>query len=319
VRSYGYHHHLDSGARGVQTGPVPDAEASATRRKELGAFLRARREKVTPQQAGLPGSGRRRTPGLRREEVAQLAGIGTTWYTWLEQGRATGVSDQVLDAVARVLRMTAAERRHLAVLSGRAPAKRTPLMEVRPENTALLEQLLPFPAAVQTDAYDLIAANRTYRHLFRDLDALPVEDRNCAWLLFTDPGWRGALPDEDEVLPDIVARLRGRHAEHRGRGRVDELVTRLRGTSEDFARLWERGDVADDRSRLRRYHSPRAGLLTVHFQSLWLDPDRGSRIVVMVPADDLTRERLVRLAAAVAEDPAWTAPLAAADGASLVG
>ncbi|GAB4095012.1 hypothetical protein GCM10028787_04870 [Brachybacterium horti] len=116
-----------------------------------------------------------------------------------------------------------------------------------------------------------------------------------------------------------MARLRGRHAEHRGRGRVDELVTRLQGTSEDFARLWERGDVADDRSRLRRYRSPRAGLLTVHFQSLWLDPDRGSRIVVMVPADDLTRERLVRLAAAVAEDPAWTAPLAVADGASLVG
>lgn len=299
--------------------PSPSTPAAA-RRKELGSFLRARREKVTPAQAGLPDLGRRRTPGLRREEVAQLAGIGTTWYTWLEQGRASGVSDQVLDAVARVLRMTAAERRHLAVLAGRAPVKCAPLLEVRPEHTALLEQLLPFPAAVQSDTYDLVASNRSYRYLFGDLDALPPEDRNCAWLLFTHPAWRGALPAEDEVLPDIVARLRVRHAEHRGRGRIDELVTRLQGASKDFARLWERGDVADDRSRLRRYDSPRAGLLTVHFQSLWLDVDRGARMVVMVPADDLTRERITRLAAQVAEEPAWTvAPDAAAESAALVG
>ena len=147
-------------------------ESSAERRKQLGAFLRARRERVTPEQVGLPPLGRRRTPGLRREEVAQLSGIGTTWYTWLEQGRATGVSDQVLEAVARVLRMTEAERNHLFVLADRAPSKAAPLMALRPEHTALLEQLLPFPAAVQTDAYEIVASNRA--------DPIPLQRPRCA-------------------------------------------------------------------------------------------------------------------------------------------
>ncbi|MGO1355506.1 helix-turn-helix transcriptional regulator [Brachybacterium tyrofermentans] len=282
-------------------------ESSAERRKQLGAFLRARRERVTPEQVGLPPLGRRRTPGLRREEVAQLSGIGTTWYTWLEQGRATGVSDQVLEAVARVLRMTEAERNHLFVLADRAPSKAAPLMALRPEHTALLEQLLPFPAAVQTDAYEIVASNRAYRYLFSDLDALPVQDRNCAWLLFTDPVWRGSLPDETLVLPDIVARLRARRAEHRGEPSWDELVDRLLTHSADFRALWDRYEVADDQPRVREYDSPHAGHLTVHFQSLWIDLDRGTRLISMVPADDVTRERLERFSALLEAAPAWTA------------
>lgn len=282
-------------------------ESSAARRKQLGAFLRARREKVSPDQVGLPPLGRRRTPGLRREEVAQLAGIGTTWYTWLEQGRATGVSEQVLEAVARVLRMSEAERHHLFVLADRAPVKQAPLMTLRPEHTALLEQFLPFPAAVQTDDYEIVASNRMYRYLFTDLDALPVGDRNCAWLMFTDPVWRGSLVDEELVLSEIVARLRARRAEHRGEPRWDALVERLRTHSEDFRALWETYEVADERPRLRQYVSPRAGHLDVHFQSLWLDPDRGTRIFVMVPADGTTRERLERCAALLEAAPAWTA------------
>lgn len=282
-------------------------ESSAARRKQLGAFLRARREKVSPDQVGLPPLGRRRTSGLRREEVAQLAGIGTTWYTWLEQGRATGVSEQVLEAVARVLRMSEAERHHLFVLAHRAPAKQAPLMTLRPEHTSLLEQLLPFPAAVQTDSYEIVASNRMYRYLFSDLDALPVGDRNCAWLMFTDPVWRGSLVGEELVLAEIVARLRARRAEHRGETRWDALVERLRTHSEDFRALWETYEVADERPRLRQYDSPLAGHLDVHFQSLWLDPDRGTRIITMVPADGTTRERLERSAALLEAAPPWTA------------
>ncbi len=282
-------------------------DSSAERRKQLGAFLRARREKITPGQAGLPPLGRRRTPGLRREEVAQLAGIGTTWYTWLEQGRATGVSEQVLEAVARVLRMSEAERHHLFVLADRAPFRQAPLMTLRPEHTALLEQLLPFPAAVQTDAYEIVASNRMYRYLFSDLDALPADERNCAWLMFTHPAWRGSLVDEDLVLPDIVARLRARRAERRGDPRVDSLLERLLARSEDFRAMWETLEVADERPRLRQYVSPHAGHLDVHFQSLWLDPERGTRIIVMVPADGTTRERLERFAALLEAAPSWTA------------
>ncbi|MGO3315286.1 MAG: MmyB family transcriptional regulator, partial [Brachybacterium tyrofermentans] len=126
-------------------------------------------------------------------------------------------------------------------------------------------------------------------------------------LMFTDPVWRGSLPNEDVVLPDIVARLRARRAEHRGEPRWDELVDRLLAHSADFRALWETYEVADDRPRVREYDSPRAGHLTVHFQSLWIDPDRGTRLIVMVPADDVTRERLERHSALIEAAPPWTA------------
>ncbi|MBL0886277.1 helix-turn-helix transcriptional regulator [Myceligenerans indicum] len=276
-------------------------------RAALGAFLRARRARVTPADVGLPGGGRRRTPGLRREEVAQLAGVGVTWYTWLEQGRARNVSDQVLESVARVLRLEAPERRHLMVLAGRAPgATPGPPMDLRPEHVAVLEKLLPYPAAVQTDCYDLVASNRTYRFLFTDLDAYPTEDRNCAWLMFTDPQWRGSLLCEDDVLREITARLRARQPEYRQDPRWRALLNRLREASPDFDRYWETYELEGDQPRLRRYRSPRAGRLEVQFQSLWLDRGRGERIIVMTPADDATAQRLERLDALVGAAPRWT-------------
>ena len=278
------------------------------RARELGTFLRTRRERVAPGDVGLPPGGRRRTPGLRREEVAQLAGIGVTWYTWLEQGRASGASDQVLEAIARVLRMSATERHHMLVLSGRLPeTPQAPPMLLRPEQAAVLARLLPFPAAVQTDAYDIVACNRAYRFLFNDLDAYPSDERNCAWLMFTDPEWRSAIVDEGVVLREITAKLRARRAEHRGEARWDRLLEGLHARSDDFTRLWEDYEVTDDRTRLRRYRSPRAGRIVVNFQSLWLDRERGERIIVMTPADERTGERLIRLDALVAAAPEWTA------------
>ncbi|SCK34306.1 Helix-turn-helix domain-containing protein [Streptomyces sp. LamerLS-316] len=287
---------------------------SASDRSALGAFLRARRARVTPGDVDLPVSGRRRTPGLRREEVAQLAGVGVTWYTWLEQGRARNASDQVLDAVARALRLDPAEHRHLMVLAGRGTSPEPgPPMDLRPEHTAVLAKLLPYPAAVQTDCYDLVAANRTYRYLFADLDAYPVEERNCAWLMFTEPSWRNSLVDEDTVLREITAKLRNRQPEHRDDPRWNALITRLRQESPDFVRHWESYEVAGDRTQLRRYVSPRVGALDVQFQSLWLDRARGERIIVMTPTDDGTAQRLERLDSLVGAAPAWTARSDAAD------
>lgn len=296
--------YLARARRGVHTGSMdPDLE----RRRELGAFLRTRREATPPAEVGVPAYGRRRTPGLRREEVAQLAGIGITWYTWLEQGRATGVSDQVLESLARVLRMTEAEHHHMLVLAERAPQKLPPPLTLRPEHATILEQFLPFPAALQTDGYEIVASNRTYRFMFSDLDAYHVDDRNCAWLMFTDPVWRGTLVERELVLSDIAARLRAHQVEHRGEPRWERLISRLTAASADFRRLWESYEVADDRTRLRRYASPTAGELSVDFQSLWLDQSRGTRIIVMTPTDDTTRERLARFDALNGSAPAWTA------------
>lgn len=277
-------------------------------RAALGAFLRERRGRVRPGDVGLPAGGRRRTPGLRREEVAQLAGVGVTWYTWLEQGRARNVSDQVLQAVARVLRLDDAERRHLMVLAGREPAVAAgPPPRVQPEQLAVLAGLLPYPAAVQTDSYDLLASNRAYRYFFDDLDARPPEDRNCAWLMFTEPRWRGALGDAEEtVLHHIAARLRAREPDHRDDPRWTALLARLRAASPDFVRHWESYDVADDVTQLRHYRSPRAGRIDAHFQSLWLDRAGGVRVIVMTPADDATAQRLERLDALVRAAPAVT-------------
>jgi len=280
---------------------------TAPDRAALGAFLRERRGRVAPGDVGLPPGGRRRTPGLRREEVAQLAGVGVTWYTWLEQGRARNASDQVLEAVARVLRFGAAWRRYLLALAGRAPETGSPTpTRVQPEHVAVLAQLLPFPAAVQTDCYDLVASNRAYRYFFADLDAYPPEDRNCAWLMFTDRRWRDALVDDELVLREIVARLRGREPEHRDDPRWRALLDRLRECSSDFARFWDSYDVAGDGTSLRRYRSTRVGRVDVRFQSLWLDRERGDRLIVLTPADDVSRQRLERLDALVGAAPAWT-------------
>jgi transcriptional regulator with XRE-family HTH domain len=286
--------------------------STAPDHKALGAFLRERRGRVTPADVGLPQSGRRRTPGLRREEVAQIAGVGVTWYTWLEQGRAPNPSDQVLEAVARALRLRCEERRHLMILAGRAADTGTgtpnPLMRVLPEHVLLLERLLPYPAAIQTAAYDLVAANRTYRFLFGDLDAVDPADRNCAWLLFTQDEWRSSLVEPDVVLRDLAGRLRAREAEFRDHPRWSGLLGSLREHSPEFVRYWDEHEVRGDRpGQLRRYRSCRVGRVDVVFQSLWLDRDRGERIVVLTPADTTSARRLERLDSLVGAAPAWTA------------
>src|SRR4051794_9201609 len=178
------------------------ARAATARRDELASFLRNRRERITPLDVGLPVVGRRRTPGLRREEVAQLAGVGVTWYTWLEQGRDIHPSPEVLEAIARTLQLDRTERQHLLTLAGAPfdPASGPACYAASPTVRSLLDQLEPFPAVVQNSRYDLLAYNGAYGHLVVDLDELPPEDRNSLWLLATHPAYRAALPDWEAGL-----------------------------------------------------------------------------------------------------------------------
>ncbi len=158
---------------GRRSGAAPQS-ASTVRRHELAAFLRHRREHITPEQVGLPRGTRRRTPGLRREEVAQLAAVGVTWYTWLEQARDIQVSVQVLDALARTLFLDSSERAHLFQLAGAIdPQPATSCAVVTPALQAMLDQLDPIPACLQNSRYDILAYNRTYGMLLCDLDAVP--------------------------------------------------------------------------------------------------------------------------------------------------
>ncbi|MEU2229796.1 MmyB family transcriptional regulator [Streptomyces vietnamensis] len=274
------------------------APASETdvRRHELAAFLRSRRERITPEQVGLPRGRRRRTPGLRREEVAHLSAVGVTWYTWLEQARDIQVSPQVLDALAGALLLDPTERSHLFALAGAAdPHPEALCSAVTPTLRRLLDQLEPVPAAVQNSRYDFLAHNRTFGKLFCDLDALPREDRNSLWLAFTNEDFRASVTDLPEVTRMLAGKLRAAMAEHLAEPAWKELVRRLEEASPEFRELWARHEVVAPGGRVKIIRNARVGLLSFEHTNLWLGPNAGTHLVTYVPVDDATQAGVARL------------------------
>ncbi|WP_436849204.1 helix-turn-helix transcriptional regulator [Streptomyces atriruber] len=281
----------------TDTTPTDTAPADI-RRQELAAFLRSRRERVTPEQVGLVRGSRRRTPGLRREEVAQLSSVGVTWYTWLEQARSIKVSAQVIDAIARALLMDPSERAHLFALAGAIDTRpEAECNALSAEVRRLLRRLAPYPATVQNGRYDVLAYNRSWTHVFGDFDAMEQRDRNCLWLLATSGSWRETFLDRDEMLRDLVAKFRGSMAEHGAEPAWKELRDRLVGASAEFRELWERHEVATMSPHVKRYQHPQVGLLRLEHRMMWMAPlMQAYRLIAYVPADDATEERLERLA-----------------------
>ncbi|MFI9805608.1 helix-turn-helix transcriptional regulator [Streptomyces sp. NPDC052301] len=278
-----------------ETTPRP-GRGSEIRRSELAAFLRSRRERITPEQVGLPRGARRRTPGLRREEVAQLSAVGVTWYTWLEQARDIQVSVQVLDALARTLRLDASERAHLFQLAGATdptPAANCP--SVTPALRALLDSLDPIPACIQNSRYDILAYNRTYGLLLSDLDAVPPEDRNCMLLVYTNKDWQAAVVHLEESQRLMAARLRASLAGHLGEPAWKMLLKRLETQSPQFRENWERYEVVGTRTKSKEFLNPYVGHLMLEHTDLWLGPELGARMVTYTPRTEETRERLERL------------------------
>src|SRR5690349_6886349 len=188
------------------------------RRVELADFLRKRRESITPDEVGLPDGGRRRTPGLRREEVALLAGVGTTWYTWLEQGRDVRASLDVLEALARALRLTPAERTHLMLL-GRGeepPPCKSPAERVSPGLRRMIESLQYSPAYLLGRRWDYLSWNGAACAVFGEFDALPRAARNHLWMMFTDPARRELIPNWERSSRFAVAKFRADSARYIG-------------------------------------------------------------------------------------------------------
>ncbi|MDT3395632.1 helix-turn-helix transcriptional regulator [Streptomyces sp. B1866] len=287
------------------------AAESDIRRSELAAFLRSRRERIAPEQVGLPRGRRRRTPGLRREEVAQLAAVGVTWYTWLEQGRDIHVSAQVLDAIARGLQLDRSERTHLFALAGAVdPSPGSECTGVPDSLRTLLAQLEPIPACVQNSRYDILAYNRTYSRLMCDLDAVPPEDRNCLWLSFTNEQWRATQTDREEAIRTMAAKFRASMAGHLAEPPWKALVKRLHDASPEFREVWARHEVVRPGDKTKTFRHPRVGLLRLVGTSLWTSPEGGPRLLAYTPADEEARERLEKLyALALAEaGPAAPAP-----------
>jgi transcriptional regulator with XRE-family HTH domain len=279
---------------GLRDATLPDI--AALRRREMADFLRSRRERIAPEDVGLPPAPRRRTPGLRREEVATLAGVGITWYTWLEQGRDINASPQVLDAVARTLLLDPHERDHLFRLAdapdgtGKADCTALP-----PTAQLLLDKLDPFPACVRNARYDILAYNQMFDLIMGPLGHLPFEERNSLWRLFTVQSCRAATLDWEEGTRRMVAEYRAAMAEHVAEPAWKCLVARLTKASPEFAELWERHEVASPENLTKRFLHPDVGLLKLNYTHLWLGQRLGTRLTTYSPADDQTAERLREL------------------------
>ena len=266
------------------------------RRAELAAFLRSRRERLRPEDVGMPAGGRRRTPGLRREEVAQLAGVGVTWYTWLEQGRPINASNSVLDAIARTLRLHPDEARHLFTLAGvPCPAWASPQVAVDPAVQRVLDSLDPYPAQVVTPRYDVIADNRARILLMGDMSALPVHRRNVLWLLFTEPRWRELVLPWKEEAGHSLALFRGARADHVGEASWSELTRELNAVSPEFREMWRDHAVARPTTRVKTFVHPEVGLIRLETTSLWLHEQPGARLVVYTAADEAAEKSLRRM------------------------
>ncbi|GHB68833.1 DNA-binding protein [Streptomyces viridiviolaceus] len=253
------------------------------RRAELSEFLRTRRARLKPEDVGLPTYGRhRRVPGLRREELAQLAGMSVAYYTRLEQGNGRNVSAEVLDAIARALRLSDAEHAHLMHLAKPTrPKKKTVArpQQVRVALLQLLEAIETVPAYVAGRRTDILAWNRTAAALFGDWGRLPAQERNWARLVFLDPQCRELFVDWDQKASDIVSFLRMDAGRRPDDLRLSALVGELSVKSEEFRRLWATHDVKEKTYGVKRMRHPLVGDLTLSFETFRMVDDEDQSLI----------------------------------------
>jgi transcriptional regulator with XRE-family HTH domain len=258
------------------------------RRSELADFLRRRRESIKPEAVGLPNGGRRRTPGLRREEVALLAGVGTTWYTWLEQGRDVRASLEVLESISRALKLTPAERTHLLLL-GRGedpPPCKSQRERVAPTLRRVIENLGPNPAYVLGRRWDYLAWNRAACAILGDLDSVPPGQRNHVWLHFMDPRRRELFADWKPACRLLVAKFRADSAHHLGDPEFEQLIHALRQSSPEFCREWKRHEVARAATGRKDVLHPLAGPMAFEHAVLHPGDAPDQRLVLYSPLPD---------------------------------
>lgn len=276
-------------------------------RAEIRDFLASRRAKITPAEAGLTPTGTvRRVPGLRREEVAQLAGVSVDYYTRLERGRTEGVSESVLDAIARTLRLDDAERTYLFDLakpsSARARSGRPlPVQRVRPGVYQLLEAMETIPAVVQGRNMNILATNRMGRALYADFDSRPVRERNWARFVYFDPAAADLFRNWEQPANDCVAMLRFYAGRFPGDKQLAQLIGELSMHSEYFRRKWADYNVRSHNTGTKQFHHPLVGDLDLQYEAMPVAEDQDQMLVTYTaePASP-SAERLALLTS-------WTA------------
>ncbi len=260
----------------------------------LGTFLKDRRIRMDPAAFGLP-SGRRRTPGLRREEVAQRANISPTWYTWLEQGRGGAPSADVLDRIAAGLMLTEPEREHLFILGlGRPPGVRYKAVDgVTPRLQRVLDAFEVSPAIIKTATWDVIAWNRAASLLLLDYATLPPRGRNILRLMFSDARVRAAQEDWRGVARYVVGAFRADAMRAGASEEIAQLVEELSALSPEFEAMWRDNDVSGHTDGVKRLHHPELGALQLEFSAFAVDgrPELGMVVHNPVMSADAGRIR----------------------------
>ncbi|SDH07412.1 Helix-turn-helix domain-containing protein [Sinosporangium album] len=268
------------------------------RRDELAAFLRTRRESLQPEDLGIPRRGRRRVKGLRRHEVADTAAVSVTWYTWLEQGRDIRTTPQVVEALARALRLDDNGHRYLRRLAGIAPKS---LEYGRPEVgeslVSLVDSLLPHPAHLMHPVTDLVTWNRAYARLFVDPSTLDEEHRNGLWIQVMCPELRERLVGWEAETEFAIARFRAEAAKYPGNVRFTQVIDQLNEDSPFFRKTWQRHEVQGFDGHIERIRHPDIG--TVQARLVQLRPLDQPNLLVMVHMleDQDSRDRMSRLLA----------------------
>ena len=268
------------------------------RRQELSNFLRTRRARISPTEVGLTAAQRRRTPGLRREEVARLAGISVTWYTWLEQKRPISVSGSTLDNLARVLQLDPIERTQLFQLALRQPVvdSRSQRETVSPRLQRMLDHNASMPSLVLGRRWDVLAWNQAARAFFVDFEQVPKDDRNLVWLYFTNSTLRSLIVDWPARARDVLARFRADYGRHAGDSYFVELIERLKSVSPEFAQWWPRHDILPLTEGSSQYSHPLAGRILAEHMMFSVADNPELRVTALLPTaeeNSLARMRKV--------------------------
>jgi transcriptional regulator with XRE-family HTH domain len=313
------HHAARTDASGAaKPGPQPEPQGQPHEgldpRAELSDFLRTRRDRLRPADVGLTDySRRRRVPGLRREEVAQLAGVSAAYYTRFEQGNARNASREVVNAISRVLRLSDAEHAHLLELARleRGPSKRveSPRQQVRPEVRELLTAVEGIPAYVWGRRSDVLAWNQTASAVFGDWAARAPQDRNWARITFLDPASRQLFTDWDTKARDVVGQLRLWAGLRPDNTQLASLIGELSMKSDDFRKLWASHDVEKKTHGTMRLTHPLVGELTLRYETLALQGDQDQYLSTYHAAPGSSSEQALRLLASWGADAVrdWSA------------
>jgi len=269
-----------------------------SRLQALSAFLKGKRASILPESIGLPPGTRRRTPGLRREEVAQLAGVSTTWYTWLEQGRDIRMSTSVLDQIANALQLTIDERKYLYALALEAGSgaigQKEESLEINPSLQKILDELRFCPTIITDRRFFIVGWNEAAAHVFLDFEQIPFEQRNMIHLLFTRKELQRLAVNWEHFIRGYLAILRAYYGQYMEDDWYDRFLGEMKGVHPDFELLWEQSEVKTAPEVLIEFRHAKAGKMLFHMTSLQVHGDSDLRCSIYTPVPDSPTENKLK-------------------------